>query len=118
MSRILGFAGSNSSTSINQQLVGYAASLVKNADAEVIRLADFTLPIYSEDIEKESGFPKELVALMEKIKADIEAGGKAGLFDVDEKTLQFVEARAKRAYTVYRDDFFYFHCLQNVWSDR
>ena len=34
----------------------------------------------------------------------IEAGGKAGLFNVDEKTLQFVEARAKRAFTVYQSD--------------
>ena len=34
----------------------------------------------------------------------IEAGGKAGLFNVDEKTLQFVKARANRAFTVYQSD--------------
>ena len=34
----------------------------------------------------------------------IEAGGKAGLFHVDEKALQFVEARAKRAFTAFESD--------------
>ena len=34
----------------------------------------------------------------------IEAGGKAGLFRVDEKTLEYVTPRAKRQYTVYDND--------------
>jgi 3-isopropylmalate/(R)-2-methylmalate dehydratase large subunit len=34
----------------------------------------------------------------------IEAGGKAGLFRVDEKTLAYVKSRAKRKYTVYDSD--------------
>ncbi len=34
----------------------------------------------------------------------IEAGGKAGLFPVDEKTLEFVKPRAKRSFTVYQSD--------------
>jgi 3-isopropylmalate/(R)-2-methylmalate dehydratase large subunit len=34
----------------------------------------------------------------------IEAGGKAGLFRVDEKTLDYVKPRAKRKYTVYEPD--------------
>jgi len=34
----------------------------------------------------------------------IEAGGKAGLFPVDETTLAYVEGRAQRPYTVYRGD--------------
>jgi 3-isopropylmalate/(R)-2-methylmalate dehydratase large subunit len=34
----------------------------------------------------------------------IEAGGKAGLFKVDEKTLEYVKVRAKRKYTVYEPD--------------
>jgi 3-isopropylmalate/(R)-2-methylmalate dehydratase large subunit len=34
----------------------------------------------------------------------IEAGGKAGLFRVDEKTLAYVKPRAKRKYTVYESD--------------
>ena len=34
----------------------------------------------------------------------IEAGAKAGLFKVDEKTLEYVKPRAKRKYTVYEPD--------------
>ena len=34
----------------------------------------------------------------------IEAGGKAGLFPVDETTLAYVDSRAKRPYTVYKGD--------------
>jgi 3-isopropylmalate/(R)-2-methylmalate dehydratase large subunit len=34
----------------------------------------------------------------------IEAGGKAGMFCVDEKTLEYVKSRAKRKYTVYEPD--------------
>jgi len=34
----------------------------------------------------------------------IEAGGKAGIFHVDEKTLEYVKPRAKRPYTVYEPD--------------
>lgn len=34
----------------------------------------------------------------------IEAGAKAGLMEVDEKTLEYVRPRAKRPFTVYRDD--------------
>ena len=34
----------------------------------------------------------------------IEAGGKAGIFHVDEKTLEYVKPRARRPYTVYEPD--------------
>ena len=34
----------------------------------------------------------------------IEAGGKAGLFRVDNKTLLYIKSRAKRQYTVYESD--------------
>ena len=34
----------------------------------------------------------------------VEAGGKAGIFCVDGKTLDYVKSRAKRAYTVYESD--------------
>ena len=34
----------------------------------------------------------------------IEAGGKAGLFAVDDKTLAYIKSRAKRKYTVYKSD--------------
>ncbi len=68
MKKILAFAGSNSSTSINHQLVSYVASTIKDHDVSVIKLTDYPLPIYSEDWEKEKGFPSELSSLLEKIK--------------------------------------------------
>ncbi len=34
----------------------------------------------------------------------IEAGGKAGIFQVDDKTLAYIKPRAKRPYTVYEPD--------------
>jgi NAD(P)H-dependent FMN reductase len=57
MKKIVAFAGSNSKTSINKQLAGYAASLVENATFDVADLNDYLLPIFSLEMEAE-GFPK------------------------------------------------------------
>ena len=58
MKKILAFAGSTSSTSINKQLATFAAQNLENTAFDVIDLRDFTLPIYSSDEEKK-GFPKD-----------------------------------------------------------
>ena len=58
MKKILAFAGSTSSTSINKQLAIFAAENLENTSFDVIDLRDFTLPIYSEDEEK-NGFPED-----------------------------------------------------------
>ena len=58
MKKILAFAGSTSSTSINKQLATFAAENLENTSFDVIDLRDFTLPIYSEDEEK-NGFPED-----------------------------------------------------------
>lgn len=55
--RIIAFAGSNSSVSINRQLVRFAASYFKNDSVELLDLNDFEMPIYSADIERETGIP-------------------------------------------------------------
>ena len=55
--KILAFAASSSKKSINKQLVTYAASLIENAEVEVVDLNDFELPIFSEDKEAELGSP-------------------------------------------------------------
>ena len=55
--KLLAFAASSSSKSINKQLVTYAASLVEDADVEVLDLNDYELPLFSEDREKELGHP-------------------------------------------------------------
>ncbi|MEO9570415.1 MAG: NAD(P)H-dependent oxidoreductase [Polaribacter sp.] len=58
MKKILAFAGSTSSTSINKKLATFAAENLENTSFDVIDLRDFTLPIYSEDEEK-NGFPED-----------------------------------------------------------
>lgn len=68
MKKILVFAGSNSSTSINHTFVSFVASNLQHHSHEIIRLTDYPLPIYSEDIEKENGFPEDLQRLLEHIK--------------------------------------------------
>jgi NAD(P)H-dependent FMN reductase len=68
MKKILAFAGSNSSRSINHQLVTYAADQIENHHVQVIKLSDYTLPLFSIDIENEKGFSNELKALHELIK--------------------------------------------------
>lgn len=59
MKKILAFAGSTSSTSINKQLATFAAENLKNTTFDVIDLRDFTLPIYSID-EEQNGFPENV----------------------------------------------------------
>lgn len=63
--KTIAFAGSNSSTSINQQLVGYVAQTSHNI--ELIKLTDYSAPMYSEDIEKESGIPQSIKNLDVKL---------------------------------------------------
>lgn len=65
--KILAFAGSNSSTSINKQLVTYVSKFFENHDVEILDLNDFEMPIYSSDREKESGIPKLAYDFAEKI---------------------------------------------------
>lgn len=56
--RLLAFAASNSSKSINRQLVRYAASLVEGADIDDLDIHDFEMPLYRSDREEESGIPQ------------------------------------------------------------
>ncbi len=63
--KTIAFAGSNSSKSINQQLVTYVASLVDTS--EVIKLTDYDIPMYGEDIETEKGIPTDIKELDSKL---------------------------------------------------
>jgi len=69
MKKVLVFAGSNSSTSINQVLAKYASTLLKNTEATIIELKDYPAPVFSEDIEKNEGYPETLKALNELFNA-------------------------------------------------
>ena len=55
MRKIIAFAGSSSKTSINKQLVTYAAHQFENASVEVLDLNDYEMPVFSVDKEKENG---------------------------------------------------------------
>ncbi|MEO1013066.1 MAG: NAD(P)H-dependent oxidoreductase [Bacteroidota bacterium] len=68
MATILAFAGSNSSTSINFQLVKYTASLIKDHKVQLLNMAHFPFPMYSIDYEREKGFSNSLVELKEDIQ--------------------------------------------------
>ncbi|MFC5873478.1 NAD(P)H-dependent FMN reductase [Chryseobacterium arachidis] len=67
--KILAVAGSNSETSINKLLVSYAASLIENAEVEIVDMNDFEMPIYKHQREVESGVPQEAKNFAEKIDA-------------------------------------------------
>lgn len=59
--KTIAFAGSNSSTSINQQVINHAIKHLNNV--EVIKLTDYEIPMYSEDLEKSEGIPQAIAQL-------------------------------------------------------
>ncbi|WP_019612969.1 NADPH-dependent FMN reductase [Psychromonas ossibalaenae] len=65
--KILAFAGSSSTRSINKKLVTYACSLVENSSTEVLDLNDYEMPIFSEDRENDSGIPSLAQEFFNKI---------------------------------------------------
>jgi len=68
MSYILATAGSNSSTSINFQLVKYTASMLGNREVDLLELAKTEFPMYGEDLEKARGIPGEITRLKTRIQ--------------------------------------------------
>ncbi|ELX09462.1 NADPH-dependent FMN reductase [Janthinobacterium sp. HH01] len=67
--KLLAFAASNSTKSINKKLVTYAARLVEGAEVEVLDLNDYEMPLFSIDKEAESGHPELARAFLQKIAA-------------------------------------------------
>ncbi|MDR2224183.1 MAG: NAD(P)H-dependent oxidoreductase [Flavobacteriaceae bacterium] len=65
--KIIGFAASTSSSSINKKLVEYSASFLTEGEVEVIDLNDYKVPTFSVDEEK-NGFPDGAKRFLEKIK--------------------------------------------------
>lgn len=64
MTKILAFSGSTRRDSFNQAMVEAAAKGAEEAGAQVtvINLADYPMPIFSEDLEAESGMPEHALA--------------------------------------------------------
>ncbi|WP_109097545.1 NADPH-dependent FMN reductase [Aquimarina sp. AU58] len=67
MKKIIAFAGSNSSTSINHKLVEFVVSEIKGHDIRIINLVNYAMPMYSEDEEKKAGFPGMVMGLKQEI---------------------------------------------------
>ncbi|QLE84470.1 NAD(P)H-dependent oxidoreductase [Shewanella sp. Scap07] len=69
--KLLAFAASNSSQSINKQLATYAASLVaagqEGVEVEVLDINDYEMPIFSQDREAELGQPEQAQRFFAKI---------------------------------------------------
>lgn len=65
--KVLAFAASNSENSINKQLATYAASLVADAQVEVLDINDYEMPIFSDKREKELGQPLQARQFYKKI---------------------------------------------------
>ena len=65
--KILAFAGSNSTTSINKELVKYAATQLSTHEVKVIDLNDYEMPIYSQE-RQANGFPQQAIDFHKEIK--------------------------------------------------
>ena len=69
MAKIIAFAGSNSSNSINFQLVKHTCQLVEGHDIQLLNLANFPFPMFSVDLEKKKGYSNSLIEFRDDISA-------------------------------------------------
>ena len=67
--KVIVFAASNSTQSINKKLVRYASSLLENTTTEILDLNDYELPLFSEDKELEIGQPELAKQFLAKIES-------------------------------------------------
>ena len=65
--KLLAFAASSSSKSINKQLATYAASLVPGATVEILDINDYEMPLFSQDKEEVLGQPDAAKAFYAKL---------------------------------------------------
>ena len=65
--KLLAFAASSSSKSINKQLATYAASLVPGATVEILDINDYEMPLFSQDKEEVLGQPDAAKAFYTKL---------------------------------------------------
>ncbi|QED37463.1 NAD(P)H-dependent oxidoreductase [Antarcticibacterium arcticum] len=63
MKKILAFAGSNNSISINHRLISHVAGRIQGHEIKVIKLREFDVPMYCIDLELERGFPTDIKVL-------------------------------------------------------
>ena len=63
MKEIITLGGSSSRKSINKKLAEYTGGLLRGVRVRNLDLNDYDLPLFSVDLEKEHGFPKDLLVL-------------------------------------------------------
>lgn len=68
LKKIIAFAASNSSQSINKQLVEYTSAQLADTEVILLDLNDFELPVYSLDLEKHAGVPKNAIRFLQFIQ--------------------------------------------------
>lgn len=65
--RILAFAGSNNSASINQQLIEFTASQIKDLNVKVLDIRNWEIPMYSINMDPDQT-PDKITELINLIK--------------------------------------------------
>tara|TARA_B100000508_G_scaffold118450_1_gene98595 strand:- start:112139 stop:112681 length:543 start_codon:yes stop_codon:yes gene_type:complete len=67
--KILGFAGSTSSKSINKKLVSFTLDQISDSslETELIDLNDYKLPMFNVDVEEKDGYPDNAYKFLEKL---------------------------------------------------
>lgn len=63
MTKIIAFSGSNSSKSINERLLDATIPLITGAEVQKLKVTEFPMPIYSQDLEEQDGFPETVTEL-------------------------------------------------------
>ncbi|MDA8596604.1 NAD(P)H-dependent oxidoreductase [Flavobacteriaceae bacterium] len=67
--KIVALGASSAKNSMNKALATYAAGLVENGEVLVLDLNDYPLPLYSIDLEMESGIPEAAKKLLSEIQS-------------------------------------------------
>ena len=67
--KVMAFAASSSTKSINKKLVTYAASLIDNCTVEILDINDYEMPLFSQDREDELGKHELAHAFLAKIES-------------------------------------------------
>lgn len=70
--KVIAFAATSHTLSINKKLVTYACSFAKSKDADILDINDYEMPLFSQDKEKDIGQPKLAHDFLKKI-ADCDA---------------------------------------------
>lgn len=68
MKKILAFGASNSKNSINKAFAVYASNQLQNVQIKVADLNDYAAPLYSVDLEKDSGIDENIMRFYKLIQ--------------------------------------------------